>query len=292
MSTEFISFQPAPGDALHDYKRELAPFEQPSSIPPIFIDAMSVREEVYVKEQKVPLENEFDDDDARSYHWVVYASVGNSSSSGSARASGGDVQSVGSRTRSTSGSGVKYDDNGRRKSSTTASRVAVGTIRLVPPPHPPHPTPGSSHKIDNNEGVPRGDMDKTATAPDATVQINKPSEDQHEPFIKLGRLATLSAFRRLGLSNLVINAALSWASTHPQEVAPRPSAAHIEEAKLEGRDVPEPWKGLVLVHAQESVEKVWKKHGFVRDEKMGVWDEEGIKHIGMWRRLEIRKDSH
>jgi predicted GNAT family N-acyltransferase len=31
---------------------------------------MEVREQVFVKEQNIPLENEFDADDARSCHWV------------------------------------------------------------------------------------------------------------------------------------------------------------------------------------------------------------------------------
>lgn len=44
----------------------------------------------------------------------------------------------------------------------------------------------------------------------------------------------------------------------------------------------------MLVHAQVAVEKVWKRYGFFKDESLGVWDEEGIDHIGMWRRLELK----
>jgi len=39
-----------------------------------FADAMKVRIAVYVDEQSVPLENEQDDDDDKSWHWVVYSS--------------------------------------------------------------------------------------------------------------------------------------------------------------------------------------------------------------------------
>lgn len=39
----------------------------------LFKDAMIVRTEVFVHEQGVPAENELDNDDERSTHWVVYA---------------------------------------------------------------------------------------------------------------------------------------------------------------------------------------------------------------------------
>jgi hypothetical protein len=66
--TPFITFL-GPSD-LSAYDRKKSPFEQPSSIPKTFIDAMEVREQVFVQEQGVPLENEFDSDDARACHWV------------------------------------------------------------------------------------------------------------------------------------------------------------------------------------------------------------------------------
>lgn len=47
-----------------------------SSLPPTpqtFLDAMLVREAVFVDEQKVALENEFDEEDPRCWHWVLYA---------------------------------------------------------------------------------------------------------------------------------------------------------------------------------------------------------------------------
>lgn len=124
---------------------------------------MSVREEVYVTEQRVPLDNEFDFDDARSYHWVVYASVGTSS-----------VQPEATGAR------------GRDRKGSTANRLAVGTIRLVPPPHAPHPAPGSQHKIDNADGV----------APNADAGVKSTEmHDGKEQYAKLGRLAVLAPFR-------------------------------------------------------------------------------------------------
>ena len=67
-ATPFIAFQ-GPTN-LDGYERKGKPSEQPASIPQTFLDAMDVREQVFVIEQGVPLENEFDSDDARACHWV------------------------------------------------------------------------------------------------------------------------------------------------------------------------------------------------------------------------------
>lgn len=68
MGTPFCTFLgPSNLDA---YDSKLYSSQQPESIPKTFLDAMEVREEVFVKEQGVPLENEFDSDDARACHWV------------------------------------------------------------------------------------------------------------------------------------------------------------------------------------------------------------------------------
>ncbi|KAI9880257.1 MAG: hypothetical protein M1830_004602 [Pleopsidium flavum] len=251
MSTEFITFCPQPGHSISSYDRHAPSSEQSSSVPSIFKEAMSIREEVFVHEQHVPLENELDADDPRSFHWVVYASV--------------------SSTQST--------PDGRR--SSEGGRVPVGTIRLVPPPHPPHPEPGTSHAIDNAEGgKPKGEADRKTSM-----------HDGKEPYVKLGRLATLKPYRKLGLGSLMINTALEWAGKHPEQIMPLSNPMAREARKLAAgeseRD--ERWNGLVLVHAQVVVEKMWAKYGFAKDEGMGVWDEEGIDHVGMWRRVPVKK---
>lgn len=169
--SEFIAFLPPPGVALAKYDSKALHTSQPDDVPETFCDAMSVREEVYVEEQKVPLENEFDMDDPRSFHWVAYASVGVSSEQQQADAENAQEGRLGQQ--------------GRRKSST-ANKLAIGTIRLVPPPHPPHPLPGSEHAIDNHEGVPR---EGESGATQASAHAGE------EPYIKLGRLAVLPAFR-------------------------------------------------------------------------------------------------
>ncbi|KAH0541967.1 hypothetical protein FGG08_003599 [Glutinoglossum americanum] len=244
MSTPFIAFQRPPGASIAKYDRSKPSQEQDASVPQYFKDCMEVREEVFVREQKVPIENEFDEDDARSFHWVVFASVSTGSQKG-----------------------------GRKNSQT--SQVPVATVRLVPPPHPPHPAPGSEHKIDNNEP---SNSSQTLTHPNG-----------NEPYIKLGRLATLPAYRGLGLGRLLMNTVLEWAANNRNIIQPL-LPPMTREAQLIGRGLSEPlqrWRGLVLVHAQLDVEKMYLKWGFVTDKEMGVWDEEGIQHVGMWKRLQV-----
>ncbi|ETI19792.1 hypothetical protein G647_08805 [Cladophialophora carrionii CBS 160.54] len=120
----------------------------------------------------------------------------------------------------------------RRTESGAEEPVSV--IRIVPPPHGPHP--------------------------------NGVSDPDEEPYVKLGRVATKANHRGKGLSRLLTEEAFQWLAAHKDEVAAG-------------------YNGLVLCHAQVSVEKMYAKLGFVTDEKLGRWDEEGIEHLGMWKRV-------
>ena len=237
MSTEFIAFLPPPGDSISRYNRKASPNEQVEGIPPHFVEAMTVREQVFVQEQGVALEAELDVDDARSFHWVVYASVS-----------------------------APLNDLKTGRKSSHGSSMAVGTLRLVPPPHKTH------DESEHGQGLTHGVMKKTAMY------------DGHEPYAKLGRLATLKAYRGLGLGRLLVNAALDWAKEHPHEVLPLLPPARREAVGHQNEDT---WKGLVLIHAQTQVQHVWERLGFVRDVEMGNWDEEGMDHVGMWKRVEL-----
>ena len=87
----------------------------------------------------------------------------------------------------------------------------------------------------------------------------------------------------------MINTALEWAKDSTTIIQPM-LPPMTREAQLIGRGLSEPqqkWRGLVLVHAQVGMEKMYAKWGFVTDKEMGVWDEEGIPHVGMWRRLQV-----
>lgn len=263
--TEFLSMLPPSGDALKEWDNKKPYNQQPASTPQVFRDAMSVREAVY-GEQGVPLEAEFDEDDARSWHWVVYASVAPASNS---------PPSSNLNSPTTGGTAEEA-----RRSSATAQRLPVGTIRLVPPPHGPN-----KYK----------DGDKHPDA-DPPAHIGK---HPTEPYVKLGRLAILGPYRALGLSKLLINTALEYAAKHPDTIRPPPPPTTMELANQLGKAVEKAvvWNGLVMVHAQVSVARLWQKHGFeeeLRNEKGEVeiskeehWVEEGIEHLGMWRRLKV-----
>lgn len=269
--TEFLSMLAPQKDALKDYDNTKPHDQQTMPVPQVFHDAMSVREEVY-GEQGVPLEAEFDEDDPRSWHWVVYASVAPTSGSPPPA----DLKST----------SPDPDTNAeaKRRSSATAQRLPVGTIRLVPPPHGPN-----KYK--------QGDTHPDAEPP-AHVSVEGGGKHPAEPYIKLGRLANLSSYRGLGLSKLLINTALDYASKNPEVICVPPSPTTMEAA-YQGKAAEKSvvWTGLTMVHAQVSVAPLWAKHGFAEElvgengeieiSKEARWTEEGIEHMAMWKRLKL-----
>ncbi|KAF2138086.1 uncharacterized protein K452DRAFT_329001 [Aplosporella prunicola CBS 121167] len=279
MSTEFISFLgPTASLAAYDPTKPAAKQES-KDIPTAFKDAMTVRQRVFVEEQGVALENEFDGDDPRCYHWVVYASVGTTNGH--------------SNGANSSSSDPLDDPAAPARRNSTANRVAVGTIRLVPPPHPAHPAPSDHHKFDNSLHAP-----PTICSGNGHDQLRRNSDGSAdgstakpvEPYIKLGRMAILPAYRKLGLAALLVRTALEWARQNANEVLSPPPPEAVELARVEGRESElEAWRGLCLVHAQAAIERWWTKFGFVTDQSMGVWDEEGIDHVGMWLRVKVKE---
>lgn len=269
--TEFINVLAPPKSALDDYDNTTPCSKQSINVPQTFRDAMAVREEVY-GEQGVPLEAEFDEDDARSWHWVAYASVAAHSSTPPKR-----LRSISPNTPA--------DD--ARRASATAIRVPVATIRLVPPPHGP------------NKYVDSKDTDKHSDAepPEQDAEGTHPAE----PYIKLGRLAALTPYRGLGLAKLLINAALDFATREPDKIYSPPTPTALEKAQMQGvnREKEITWQGLVMIHAQANLKAMWEKYGFheeLRNEDGEVeiyaephWIEEGIEHVGMWKRLPVEK---
>jgi len=223
---QFLSFLPPQGTRLAKYDRSLSPAEQPPGIPIIFIDAMHVREHVFVAEQGVPFDREFDADDPTAWIWVAYASVSRRSSN---TANNGIVPAA----NNSSGQGhgpSEMPTEGRRESDTsTATRVPAGTIRLLPPVDPARPS-------------------QTLTA-----QIAPHPSKYKEPYILLGRLAVNKDYRRLGLGRLLVNAALAWAKTSARAAFTSGlSAAEIEVRRIAGEHevTHGEWRGLVVVHAQ------------------------------------------
>jgi predicted GNAT family N-acyltransferase len=265
MGTPFIKFlEPSKLDA---YVRGKPHGEQRASIPGTFIDAMEVREEVFVKEQGVPLENEFDADDGRACHWVVYASV-NKTEEPEIRAEDGELIQA-------------------RRSSTRTT--PIGTLRLVPFPHDPHPEKGGRYW----DGILEGSEDKPQPNNEALLSkpfiIDRPTtfHDGKEPYVKLGRLAVVKEFRGHRIAGLLVKTALDWLKKNPSffNLSIKEMGLDNVGAQTE-RDLPI-WNGLICVHAQEHVERAWAKWGFEIDEGMGKWYEEDIPHVGMFQRLEI-----
>ncbi|EUC49545.1 hypothetical protein COCMIDRAFT_1787 [Bipolaris oryzae ATCC 44560] len=270
--TEFVNTICPLKGALDGYDNSLPCSRQTIPVPANFRDAMTVREIVF-GEQGVPLEAEFDEDDARSWHWVAYASVATHSTS---------PPKV---LRRADSSNTPADD--ARRASATATRVPVATIRLIPPPHGP------------NKYVQQHETDKH---PDADPPTHDHEHKQPaEPYIKLGRLAVLAPYRSLGLAKLLINAALDYATANPDLIYRPPSPTALEMAQILGhqkeREIT--WQGLVMIHAQANLQSMWEKHGFheqLRNEDGHVeidaephWFEEGIEHVGMWKRLPVEK---
>ncbi|KAJ5622659.1 hypothetical protein N7528_005891 [Penicillium herquei] len=148
--------------------------------------------------------------------------------------------------------------------SESDPKTPVAVIRLVPPPQLPHEL--LTHPEIANENLPQYDWD-------------------HEPCVKLTRVAVVPEYRGKGLGRVLVDTALAWATEHAEEIDQ--AAAELAAATKEVQ--PKKWEGLVLVHAQVDVEKMYSGMGFTTDESLGRWDEEGIDHVGMFRRLALKK---
>jgi len=223
--TSHIELLEPPGHTIANYNRSLPSTEQSGHVPHLFTDAMIIREEVFVEEQKVPLENELDEDDPRCWHWISYI----------------ETETPRPATTSLSSSSPPPP------SGKPAARLPTGTIRLVPPPHPPHAQPGSEHQIDGSEHVAKVPLVKDAANAGPTSEHNA----HNEPYIKLGRLAVRKEYRGTGVARRLVETALIWAEGHGGEVMRE--AVKSGEAGGAGQQA---WKGLVLVHAQVSASGV------------------------------------
>lgn len=235
--------------------------------PPVFDEAMEVRTTVFVHEQRCSADGEFDDQDARCWHWVFYDVDGDSENvqDGVAKVDGEAKDD--DTAKPLPEVQAKNNNNGKIK------RKPIGTIRLVPPPH-------ESHYF--------------VLSPAAAAVFREPPE----PYIKLGRIALLPAYRGRGLARTLVKTVLTWASQHAEEISSEVKeigSGSEQELRRESGEkdgekakTEDKWKGLVLVHAQLNAEKMYVRLGFVRDESMGTWVEEGIEHVGMWMRWPVK----
>lgn len=271
----------------------------------LFLAALKVRFEVFVIEQHCTAANESDTDDARSWHWVIYAPPSSRRPPNDHPPRAARLESsysslvVGKAPEGPQGGGNnnnKYkNDIKNNKDEESGSVIPVATIRLVPfsPTTPPPTAAGGPPSGEVGGPAAEQPQQQPTTHTTATKMWNG-----KEPYIKLGRLATLRSHRGLGFGRVLIENALKWAVenastlTSPVSARPQHSQPRVTGEKGEEEDEEEGnngWNGLVLVHAQRRL-AAWYKSvgGFVTDEGMGVWMEEGIEHVGMWRRLDLR----
>ena len=148
-------------------------------------------------------------------------------------------------------------------------KVAAGAIRLVPV------TPLHVHS--------EAELLEKAAGP---KYVKTELWDGKESFVKLGRMATLKEYRKLGLGRLLVNTAIEWLKQNADQVDGEKSP---EDAVAKEKEDVREWRGLVLLHAQKDIERFWQSCGFEKDEGMGEWCEEGIEHIAMWRRVNIKR---
>lgn len=149
---------------------------------------------------------------------------------------------------------------------TLSTRIPVGVIRLVPPPQP-------SHELLTHSG-------------DAATKDIPFYDWTSEPCIKLTQVAVVPECRDLGLGRRLVETAFEWASRHAGEIDE--AAVQLAE-RSHWAGAPVRWQGLVLVHAQAEVEGMYKRLGFEADVSLGRWNEEGIEHVGMFRRIEVAR---
>ncbi|QKX61576.1 uncharacterized protein TRUGW13939_08728 [Talaromyces rugulosus] len=193
----------------------------PSTNHPVFTHAMTVRHAVFVNEQGCAADAERDEDDARSWEFVIYA---------------------------------------KRPPPQAQEEQPVAVVRLVPPPHAPHDTlldPARASEF------PRFDT-------------------EHEPYVKVTRVAVLKEFRGLGLAGRVMRVAEEWAAANKE-------AIDAMYRRVAGGDIQQQkgWNGLVGLHAQVQVEKMYQRMGYETDGSLGTWDEESIQHVGMFKRVAL-----
>ena len=215
-------------------------------------DALTIRRKVFLDEQGCSPSSEIDADDPRSWHWVVYS-------------------------RDTSEyTGINLGEEATGHGDEAL--LAIGTLRLVPPPHAPHcPVEIPDATTETTEGTPKYNYEHG---------YEGGYDMLHEPYIKLTRVAVLPEYRGKGIARRLVETAVDWARRHSGEIQAADDRVRRDvygDASVSpSTSANAKWNGLVLVHAQVSVEGMYARLGFETDEGMGRWDEEGIEHVGMW----------
>ncbi|KAI4161240.1 MAG: hypothetical protein LQ342_005031 [Letrouitia transgressa] len=153
-----------------------------SSIPPLFKAALEVRDKVFVQEQQCPAENEIDEDDAKSWHWVCFDT---------AEAAAAQIG------RGTTGK-------------------PVGTLRLIPAA----PAELEGKEMDREHLV-KSEEDEREEGEGLRTEPRHGKTgmwDGLESFVKVGRMATLKEYRGQGLAKLLLEETMSWARKNAHQI--------------------------------------------------------------------------
>lgn len=251
MASKIIIYPP-PGPAIVHLRSQFS--ERPPSgtfaqleLSPELQSAFALRFSVFVYEQKFSAEGEIDSDDGWSWHWVALAPPQTKI------APREDVQ------------------RGCDDKHTEKEQIVAATLRLVPPSLP-SPAPGV--QTVSHEGLAEGPLHGQ------TALWNG-----HEPYIKIGRAATLPSHRGQGLAKLLVESAMEWAGKNRNILREQNEVTDGKTGDTSGKQ----WNGLALVHAQKAAKSFWNRVGFIEDEGLGAWFEEGCEHIGMWRRARMEQ---
>lgn len=81
------------------------------------------------------------------------------------------------------------------------------------------------------------------------------------------------------------------AHDYPYVIAEPLSASVKEELRDtlgEILDMSTDWNGLVLIHSPVGLQKYWARRDFQLDEGLGIWEVEGVDHVAMWKRLDLK----
>ena len=93
-----------------------------------------------------------------------------------------------------------------------------------------------------------------------------PTAFPDQPYFRIGRLAVLAGYRGKSLGSKLIEEVLMFIKNNAM-------------TRFGGIN-------LVYVHAQrDRTVPLWKRYGFIIDKGMGEWDEEGMMHVGMWKKV-------
>ena len=110
--------------------------------------------------------------------------------------------------------------------------------------------------------------------------------DGEELYVYIGRMATMKEFRGRRFGKVLVEAAVDFAGRNPGEVVVRDDAEAGDQAEDQTS-----WKGLICAHAQTEALGFYQKMGFEVDEGMGHWWEEGIEHVGIWKRVDVGREE-